>query len=100
MLFLLLSQQQIDPFSSTLPQYGAIGLLALAGLLGIWILWKRIDRVYEAEHQRADRLEQELLNLNRLISTELSGHLVRATEAMKEVTEMLRHNRDRDRGER
>lgn len=91
--------QQVNPIVDTLPQYGAIGILALVGLLGMWMLWKRIDRIYEEEHKRADRLEAELLSLNKLISSELSGHLVRATEAMREVTTMLRH-RARDRGDR
>lgn len=100
--------QPVEPIINTLPQYGAVGVLALVGLVGVWILWKRIDRATEAEReryerllegerQRADRLEAQLLSLNGLISSELSGHLVRATEAMKGVTEMLRN---RDRGER
>lgn len=93
----LLAQQQVEPILNTLPQYGAIGILALVGLMGVWIMWKRIDRIYEAERQRADRLEAELISLNKLISGELSGHLVRATEAMREVTDMVRH---RDRGDR
>ena len=88
--------QQVDPITSTLPQYGAIGVLALVGLIGVRLLWKRIDRIYDDEHKRADRLETELIALNKLISSELSGHLVRATEAMREVTTMLRH---RDRGD-
>lgn len=96
-MLLLLLAQQVDPITSTLPQYGAIGILALVGLIGVRLLWKRIDRIYDDEHKRADRLEAELIALNKLISSELSGHLVRATEAMREVTTMLRH---RDRGDR
>lgn len=96
MLAILLAQQ-VDPITSTLPQYGALGILALVGLIGIWMLWKVVARIIEAERQRADRLEAELISLNKLISSELSGHLVRATEAMREVTDMLRH---RDRGDR
>lgn len=97
MLRSLLAQTQVDPILNSLPQYGAIGILALVGLMGVWIMWKRIDRMYEQERQRADRLEAELISLNKLISGELSGHLVRATEAMREVTDMVRH---RDRGDR
>lgn len=98
MLSFLLAQQA-NPIIDTLPQYGAVGILALVGLLGMWMLWKKIDRIYEDEHKRADRLEAELLKLNALISSDLSGTLVRATEAMREVTDMLRH-RGRDRGDR
>ncbi|MEU2106507.1 hypothetical protein [Nocardia sp. NPDC019255] len=99
MLFALLAQQQVEPFSTGLVQYGAVGLLALAGLMAVVVLWKRISLIVDAERARADRLEAELLALNKLITSELSGHLVRATEAMREVTDMLRH-RDRDRGGR
>lgn len=95
MLLFLLSQQQVDPITSTLPQYGAIGILALVGLTAAAVLWKRISQIGDAERQRADRLEAELLKLNALISSELSGHLVRATEAMREVTDMVRHRGDR-----
>ena len=91
--------QQANPVTDGLIQYGAVGILALVCLIAVRMLWKRIDRIYEDEHRRADRLEAELISLNKLISSELSGHLVRATEAMREVTDMLRH-RDRDRGDR
>lgn len=97
MLFMLLAQQQMDSVSTTLVQYGAVGVLAMVGLVAVAVLWKRISLIVDAERARADRLEVELLALNKLISSELSGHLVRATEAMREVTDMLRH---RDRGER
>lgn len=100
MHFVRLAQAQVEPILNTLPQYGAIGILALVGLMGVWIMWKRIDRIYEAERQRADRLEAELISLNKLISGELSGHLVRATEAMREVTDMVRHRDRGDRGDR
>lgn len=99
MLLILLAQQQVDPVVvSPLLQYGALGVLASIGLIGVGVLWKQIRQINEQERARADRLESELLALNKLISSELSGHLVRATEAMREVTTMLRH-RDRDRGD-
>jgi hypothetical protein len=98
-LLFLLAQQQVEPVSNTLVQYGAVGILALVGLIAVGVLWKRISTIADAERARADRLEAELLAQSKLISSELSGHLVRATEAMREVTDMLRH-RDRDRGDR
>lgn len=99
MLVWLLAQQQIDPVSTTLVQYGAVGVLALVSLGAAAVLWRRITQIADKERERADRLEAELLAQSKLISNELSGHLVRATEAMREVTDMLRH-RDRDRGGR
>lgn len=91
MLLVLLAQQQVDTVSTNLAQYGAVGVLALVGLIAVSVLWKRISLIVDAERARADRLEAELIALNKLISSELSGHLVRATEAMREVTDMLRH---------
>jgi len=85
-----------DSVSNGLLQYGAVGILALVALCAVWQLWRRQERTYDAERQRGDRLEAELLALNKLINNELSGHLVRATEAMKDVTDVMKYqNRDR-----
>ncbi len=97
LLFLLAQAQPMEPVSSTLVQYGAAGVLALAGLIAVGVMWKRMSQMIDNERARGDRLEAELLAQNRLISSEFSGVLVRATEAMREVTDMLRH---RDRGDR
>lgn len=98
MLAFLLTQQQVQPIvGDTLVQYGAVGVLALVGLSAVWVLWKRLSSIIDAERARADRLESELLALNKLITGEFSGNLVRATEALREVS-MQRH-RDRDRGD-
>lgn len=97
MLLFLLAQQTEPAPSLSLQEYGAIGILAALLLAAVGVLWRRISAIVDAERARADRLETELLNLNKLISSELSGHLVRATEAMREVAQMLR-DRDRDRG--
>jgi hypothetical protein len=93
--------QQAGPVTDGLLQYGAVGILAVVGLVAVWILWKRIDKIYDeiydSERERADRLEKELRELNKLITGEFSGLLVRCAEVLREVTEMLRH---RDRGDR
>lgn len=101
LLTLLLTQQPIDPIATGLLQYGAVGVLALSGIYTVRVLWKRQERLFEDMHkqtleslakeqQRGDRMEVELLSMHKLVSGELSGHLVRATEAMREVTSMLR----------
>lgn len=92
------AQQQVQPITGdALAQYGAVGFLATVGLIAVVVLWRRISAIADAERARADRLEAELLAQNSRVSNEFSGVLVRATEAMREVTDMLRH-RDRDRG--
>lgn len=106
LLTLLLAQAPTDPMTTGLLQYGAVGVLALAAVFVVRVLWKRQELLYEEmqkqtldmyhkEVNRGDRLEVELLSLNKLVSGELSGHLVRATEAMREVTDMLKHRGDR-----
>lgn len=96
--------QEGDPVATGLLQYGAIGILALVALIALRILWKRQETMYDAmlkqqaemydkAVERGDRLETELLLSNKLISGELSGHLVRATEAMREVTDVLKRDR-------
>jgi len=105
--------QGSDPVSTGLLQYGAVGILALVLLIALRIMWTRYEKaldderkqheaalttaaaVLESERKRGDRMETELLSLNKLVSTELSGHLVRATEAMREVTDTLRHRGDK-----
>ncbi|MEV0357095.1 hypothetical protein AB0H71_13640 [Nocardia sp. NPDC050697] len=97
LLFLLSQAQPMEPVSGTLVQYGAVGIIALVALTAVAVMWKRMSQMNDAERARGDRLEAELLGQNKLISSEFSGVLVRATEAMREVTDMLRH---RDRGDR
>jgi hypothetical protein len=92
------AQQQVEPITGdSLAQYGAVGILAGAGLIAVVVLWRRISAIADAERARADRLEAELLAQSKLISNEFSGVLVRATEAMREVTDVLKH---RDSGPR
>ncbi len=106
MLLLLLAQvrwqaqqQPVDPaIGSNLLQYGPLGVFAFALLVAVAVMWRQLIATANAERQRADRLEAELLALHKLMTGEYSGNLVRATEALREVS-MQRH-RDRDRGDR
>lgn len=74
-------------------QYGAMGLLALSALTAAYKFWSRGEDAYKKERERGDRLESELLNVNKLISDRLAGDLVRATETMREVIEIIRTRR-------
>lgn len=93
------AQQQVEPIpgGDTLLQYGAIGFFALALVIAVGVMWRRLIAIADAERQRADRLESELIAVNNRIAGQFSDNLVRATEAIREVS-MQRH-RDRDRGD-
>lgn len=80
----------MDPAQGILLQYGAVGLIALIALWVALRLWARIEAAYEKEAARADRLERELHELNMLISERLAGDLVRATEVMRSVLEIVK----------
>lgn len=107
--------QQADAITSTLPQYGAIGVIALVCMYAVYKLFnnliashkseterievahqaaiQRADNAYDREVQRGDRLEQELRDLNRLINDKLAGELVKATDAIREALEVTRDRR-------
>lgn len=74
-------------------QYGAIGLTALVFIITTVALYRWLEKAYQQEVARADRLEQELLALNKLITEQLAGELVHATEAIRDVVELLRSRR-------
>ncbi|WP_227979994.1 hypothetical protein [Nocardia spumae] len=106
MLLSLLWAQQ-DAVSDTLPQYGAIGAIALVCIWGFIKIFNRLvaqhqaeldriqtahknaidraDAAYDKEVSRGDRLESELRELNKLVNDKLAGELVRATDAIREA---------------
>jgi dsDNA-specific endonuclease/ATPase MutS2 len=116
-LLYLLAQQQGDPLTSVLPQYGAIGVIALICIYAVYKLFtnlieshkseierielahkdaiQRADSAYDKEVSRGDRLENELRDLNRLINDKLAGELVRATDAIREAFETMHEQRRR-----
>jgi hypothetical protein len=92
-------------------QYGAVGILALASITALVVLWRSYEKhkeqmadvfrqekeqlqaFLEQAQQRADRLESKLLELNAVVSEQFAGELVRATEAIKECVELMRGRR-------
>ena len=109
-----MAQVAPDPLGGgALIQYGALGFIALVLIAAVRVLWTRQQAQYDAEREahekelmrlhdqvkaemvRGDRLETELLALHKFISSELSGNLVRSTEAMKETADLLRYRGER-----
>lgn len=100
----------VIPVSSFI-QYGAVGILALVSITAVVVLWRSYEKhkeqmaevfrqekeqlqaFYDQAQQRADRLEQKLLELNSVVSEQFAGELVRATEAIKECVELMRGRR-------
>lgn len=100
MLFFLLAQQDTAPSGGAMfAEYGILGAISAAMFVALRMLWTRIDRQLDEERQRGDRLEAQLSEVNKFISQELSGLLVRATLAMRDVTEAVQQ-RDRDRSDK
>lgn len=70
-------------------QYGALGVLALVGILAAKVMFDRLQNAnetlreyYQNEKERADRLEEELRLLNQTMRTDYVTVLASASQAM------------------
>lgn len=77
-----------DPQSS-LAQYGAIGVLAMAACSAVVALFKRQISAHERDIARADKAEEQLAALNALIRDRLVEQLTRATDTLGRTAERL-----------
>jgi hypothetical protein len=77
-------------------QYGALGVLALVCLISVRVLFERLSkntekaleevrRIYDNEKDRADRLEEQLRQLNETMRTDYVNVLQRASQAMADA---------------
>lgn len=93
---------------ASLAQYGAIGVILLLAIYAIFKLFQRQEQLTEKslaradaqlarETTRADDAEAELAELNKLMREQLVVQLVRATDAISRVLELLTdRNADRN----
>jgi type II secretory pathway component PulJ len=88
----LLAQVGADPLNSLL-QYGALGMLALFSLLAVRVLFSQETKAHELDRARADRLEQELRQLNKDVQELVMPAVTKATEAITEAMRLLREHR-------
>lgn len=72
--------------SDTLVQYGAVGVLALAAMLAVRVLFERVSAYADQQKERGDRLEEELRKLNETIRTEIAPALARSAEALADYS--------------
>jgi hypothetical protein len=76
---------QSDPVSGALLQYGAVGVIALLGILVSRVLFNRLNQALDRESARADRLEEQLRTLNETVRTEYVTTLSAASHAIQEA---------------
>lgn len=74
-----------DPVSGALLQYGAVGVIALLGILVSRVLFNRLQQALDRETARADRLEGELRMLNETVRTEYVTTLAAASHAIQDA---------------
>lgn len=84
----LASQVTFDP-TSVLLQYGALGVLTLLAVIVARLMYQRLDAAYEREKARADRLEDELRQLNQMIRSEYVGTIGTATRAIADAQDAV-----------
>lgn len=63
-------------------QYGAIGVLALVCIYAVKILFDRVQKSYDDEKARADRLEDQVRQLNETMRTDYMTTLNNASQAI------------------
>jgi hypothetical protein len=71
-------------------QYGALGAITLVCLVAIRVMYQGFQRNYERERARADRLEEELSQLNETVRTEYLRTLADATRAIADALSAVR----------
>lgn len=81
--------------SSSLLQYGAIGVVAILALAAVRVLFQREVTAHDLERKRADRLEEELRRLNATIQDRYINTLTEASRVMSEVLDYLRRENSR-----
>lgn len=70
---------------AVLLQYGAIGVIAVAAILAVRVMYAKLTEAYDHERTRADRLEGELRQLNETIRSEYVTTIQQASQAMTDA---------------
>lgn len=71
-------------------QYGALGAIALMALLAVKVMYANAQKIFEQERERADRLETELLALNKAVRDEYLTTISAATRAIADALAAIR----------
>jgi dihydrodipicolinate synthase/N-acetylneuraminate lyase len=78
-----------DPVTGVLVQYGAVGVIALLGILVSRVLFARLNQALDREIARADRYEDELRKLNETVRTEYVTTLASAAQAIQDANQAV-----------
>lgn len=70
-------------------QYGALGSVALLAVYAVKVMFARQVQFHERDIARADKAEEALAELNKLIRDQLVVQLTRATDAIGRVAEQM-----------
>lgn len=90
---MVFAQQQPSPVEPLL-QYGAIGVVAAIALYAVAKLFARQVAAHDKDIARADRLEAELREQNKMIQERLVVELTRATQAIARALGEQQRTRD------
>lgn len=76
-------------------QYGALGILTLACIIAVRVLFAQVQADKKRESERADRNESELRDLNRTVQEQVIPAALAMVDATKELIQLLAHERAR-----
>lgn len=75
-------------------QYGALGAMTLILLVGIRMIFLKLQEANNRERERADRLEEELRKLNETVRNEYLNTIAAASRAVSDAMSAVQR-RDR-----
>lgn len=82
----------LDKAQPALLQYGALGVLALLAILAVRVLYKSLSDARDRETARADRLEQELKELNEVVRRDVMAALAQADRSVQDALAAVRRS--------
>lgn len=88
----MLFPMQVD-LASPLLQYGVLGIVCVALVGAVGVLWRQSVAALQRERDRADRLETELAQRNKTIEDRTLTALATATSTISEALIVLRSHK-------
>jgi len=82
----------VDKSTPVLLQYGALGVLALLAVIAAKVLYRSLSEARDRETARADRLEQELKELNEAVRRDVMAALAQADRAVQDALAAVRRS--------
>ncbi len=86
-----------DEVIGVLVQYGALGVLALVAILAARVLFNQVQADKQRETERADRNEQALNELNKVVQEKVIPAALDMVSTTKALIELMAQERNRRR---